>query len=200
MKNSSNKKIFSKQFESAIKALKAGKDFNYSSLQVPPGFAKIPLNSDGRPVLTSSVSSSSLAAPARPTARRASPQPQETKAVSEEADDDLLAQLENEIDSDDDDEDDAPLDPEEEKFNQQIRAAQKFIPKMDLPPKDDFQEEKVPKKKAKPTVEIAQFPQVIDQQLQIPQIPQPRPQVAKPVITQNTKSNSQGYNIVHCLY
>jgi len=50
-------------------------------------------------------------------------------------DDDLINQLENEIDdNDDDDLDDGIVDPEEEKFNQQIKAASKFIPKNMLPP------------------------------------------------------------------
>jgi len=167
--------------------LKAGKNFDYSSLQVPPGFARIPLTSDGRPVLTSSSSSSNLSVASRPV-QKSSPQPEKKlQMVNDEADDDLLAQLENEIDSDDDD-DDGPLDPEEEKFNQQIRAAQKFIPKMDIP------KEELPKKKSKQSiVEIPQFPPV-DNQLEIPQIPAPKPQVPnsgpKPAI-QIGKSNTQ---------
>lgn len=107
-----------KAFDDAIKATKSGKNFDYSALVVPPGFSQIPLN-NGRPVLN--------AAPARlnPVAPPKAPSPKPPPVVN---DDDILDMLEQELDMNDV-ESDNDVDPEEEKFNKQIAAAQKFIPK-----------------------------------------------------------------------
>lgn len=167
-----------KQFDNAIKATKSGKDFNYTELQslVPPGFAKIPLR-DGRPVMVS------LAPPDRP-AQRVSPQPAKKMVpIETDADDDFLAALENEIGDDYDD--DGPLDPEEERFNQQIQAAQKFIPKIDMPNDDMLadQTNAIKKQKLKPkgppqSIEIPQFPQVEEVQRLPIEVPQPKPKAS----------------------
>jgi hypothetical protein len=127
-----------KQFEDGIKAIKENKPFNFEELKVlvPPGFAQIPLQ-NGRPISTQIPSSHSSNNNANTTQQRissASGSKQQTKKIEtyDNDDDDLINQLENEID-DDDLGDDGMVDPEEEKFNQQIKAASKFIPKNMLP-------------------------------------------------------------------
>ncbi len=131
-------KIYNKQFEDGIKAIKENKPFNFEELKVlvPPGFAQIPLQ-NGRPISTQIPSSHSSNNNANTTQQRissASGSKQQTKKIEiyDNDDDDLINQLENEID-DDDLGDDGMVDPEEEKFNQQIKAASKFIPKNMLP-------------------------------------------------------------------
>lgn len=128
-----------KKFDDAIKATQSGKNYDYNSLQalVPPGFSKIPLN-EGRP-----VTSSRLAPSTRPQAKvspRVSPQAaRKTAADDDLAGDDILDMLENELNmAGDDDDDDGDIDPEEERFNQQIKAAQKLIPNIPMP-KDDIE-------------------------------------------------------------
>lgn len=169
-----------KAFDDAIKATKSGKNFDYSALVVPPGFSQIPLN-NGRPVLN--------AAPARlnPVAPPKAPSPKPPPVVN---DDDILDMLEQELNMNDV-ESDNDVDPEEEKFNKQIAAAQKFIPKDIKVPEPDYdendllndedilQENQIPKpkikKQPKPEQQIPQiqpFPKV-------PQFPKPSPQAAK---------------------
>jgi len=132
-----------KQFEDAIKATKEGKNFNYAELTVPPGFCQIPLR-DGRPIgggggggSTSTSSSgnadvhrhSSTLNPGAPSVKpapaRVQPPAAASKYEDEEASDDLLRYLENEID--DDDLNDIEPDPEEEKYNKLINNASKHI-------------------------------------------------------------------------
>lgn len=158
-----------KQFESAIKATKTGKDYNYDELQtlVPPGFAKIPLQ-DGRPVIKST---SSRLVSAVETQERISLQPKKREKSNdpEEASDDLLKMLENELDIKDvDDDDDGCIDPEEEKFNKQIKAAQKLIPNLPVPKDEVFDEKIIPIKKNSEPIqendqvsEINQIPKIV---------------------------------------
>ena len=117
-----------KQLEDAIKATKEGKPFNYSELTVPPGFHQIPLR-DGRAI--TSISSAAPVVQNRAEPKAVVEKYDNIKVNEHEASDDLLNQLENELGDDFDD--DGYVDPEEEKFNQQIKAAQSFIPKMKLP-------------------------------------------------------------------
>lgn len=129
---------------------------------VPPGFAKIPLRQDGRPILSGAqsgeagttkpsgaqTSSSSLnqpnrtsQLPSRPAPAPPAP-PATTSRNSDEVDDDLLAALENEADDIDDD-GGAAHDPELEKINRQINSLMPSIKKV-VPPKhnlDDDDEE-----------------------------------------------------------
>ena len=131
-----------KQYEDAIKATKEGKTFNYGELVVPPGFSQIPLMRDGRPVVGSNNNSGGRSEPhksnssinpvpsAKPTpARVPPPAPAPASNLNsrdeEEASDDLLRYLENEID--DDDLNDIEPDPEEEKYNKLINNASKHI-------------------------------------------------------------------------
>ena len=129
-----------KQFEDAIKATKEGKTFNYAELVVPPGFSQIPLR-DGRPVLGSnnrsghteanrhapSVNPTPSVRPLPPIVQTHVPEPKANLNFrdDDEASDDLLRCLENEID--DDDFNDIEPDPEEEKYNKLINNASKHI-------------------------------------------------------------------------
>lgn len=194
-----------KKFDAAIKATNKGAQFNYEELQnlVPPGFSKIPLSS-GRPILAPSLAVSQNSQQQR----RVSPQPPK-KAVpvqppaDYEVDDDFLAQLEKELDgSECGDDDDEPMDAEEARFNQQIAAAQKFIPKMDLP-KDGMMEEQVVKKQKTKLkqqandltpIESPDLDQFQEDQFQIPQIPKPKqPQTKQPQppSASTTRTNTQ---------
>jgi len=78
--------------------------------------------------MPSSSSSQRISAPAnqKPT------KPETYESMNDDASDDLIDQLEKEIG--DDYLDDGEVDPDEESFNQQIKAASKFIPKNILPP------------------------------------------------------------------
>lgn len=69
---------------------------------------------------------------------KVSPQPVRKPASTEDdlAGDDILDMLENELNLAGDDVDDGEIDPEEERFNQQIKAAQKLIPNIPMPKED----------------------------------------------------------------
>lgn len=193
-----------KKFDDAIKATQTGKNYDFNSLQalVPPGFAKIPLN-QGRP-----ITSSSLAPASRPQPKvspKVSPQ-RARKAESTEdnlAGDDILDMLENELNlAGDDVDDDGEVDPEEERFNQQIKAAQKLIPNIPMP-KDDIQQKiegmkkQMPKQpkvdyndidldaledppELPPMPKLPKIPQIIHVQPQPRPIPQEAPAPIKP--------------------
>lgn len=133
-----------KQFDDAIKATREGKAFNYAELVVPPGFAKIPLQSDGRPIGGGGGAAQTRPTPQQPSSQpnRASqqqpsrpapaPPPAAKPAVSnsDEVDDDLLAALENEADNmDDDDHHDHHNDPELDRINKQINSLMPSIKK-----------------------------------------------------------------------
>ncbi len=118
-----------KQVEDAIKATKEGKNFNYSEVVIPPGFAKIPLERDGKPIIGNGGNGGSRAPPAAATNNRPSP----SKPVvvnhqnnNEDADDDLIRCLEAEMDDNEDFNDIEP-DPEEEHINKLINAASKHV-------------------------------------------------------------------------
>jgi hypothetical protein len=129
-----------KQLEDAIKSTKENKAFNYADIIIPPGFAPIPLQKDGRPLLNvQSAAQMSTGASVNRSSSNVKVAKEEAKVEkAEEIDeDDLIDQLEREIDEHD--LGDEPLDPEEERFNKQINAAKKFIPKLDeFMPKGEF--------------------------------------------------------------
>lgn len=117
-----------KQLDDAIKSTKENKAFNYAEIIIPPGFAPIPLQKDGRPVLN--VQSTTGASVNRSSSNvKVAKEEVKVEKAEEIDEDDLIDQLEKEID--DHDLGDEPLDPEEEKFNKQINAAKKFIPNLD---------------------------------------------------------------------
>jgi coiled-coil and C2 domain-containing protein 1 len=121
-----------KQFEDAIRATSEGKNFNYAELVMPPGFAPIPLR-DGRPILSTGKSAPTTSKPVikQPHLLQEPVQvsnKQQQEEDEDQASDDLLKYLENEI-GDDDDLNDADIDPEEEKFNKLIHDASRHIPK-----------------------------------------------------------------------
>jgi coiled-coil and C2 domain-containing protein 1 len=135
-----------KQFEDAIKATREGKQFDYNQLVVPPGFASIPLQ-NGRPILGDSSSSSNRASqqvkknispPASQNNIKTSPKKQDID-INEEASDDLLEQLENEIDENELEGDDDGLDPEDDHIRKQLSSLMPNIKK--LVPKDDMMDD-----------------------------------------------------------
>lgn len=115
---------------------------------MPPGFAKIPLTSDGRPILGGG--SSSLTAPAAAAGPRASTSSTRVSSIqpsappptnNDEVSDDLLAALENEADAFEDDGGGGGDDPELERINRQLNSLlpgiKKAIPKEHLKKMDD---------------------------------------------------------------
>jgi hypothetical protein len=150
---------FLKQFEDAIKATKEGKACNYNELPVPPGFARIPLKPDGRPILgpdSGTSSDRSSLQPSTLSSNRASQQQQannkspsqatrtshvpsmattnKTEAYdNDELGDDLLAQLENEIDDNDLDDDPNDHDPELANFNKKLKNLMPNIKNLGVP-------------------------------------------------------------------
>jgi hypothetical protein len=120
-----------KQLEDAIKSTKENKAFNYAEIIIPPGFAPIPLQKDGRPILTAQSTAQSTSTSVSRSSSNVKVSKEEKRVEKEEEidEDDLIDQLEKEID--DHDLGDEPLDPEEERFNKQINAAKKFIPNLD---------------------------------------------------------------------
>lgn len=62
-----------KQYETAIKAHKSGKDFDYSSLPVPPGFPDIPVEDKNRAIVTPPKAPVPVRAPAVPSPDPTSP-------------------------------------------------------------------------------------------------------------------------------
>ena len=135
---------FLKQFEDAIKATKEGKAYNYADLVVPPGFAQIPLQSDGRPVLNASQPNrTSTVSTNQPTSNIGRTQ-EKYDNVSDEAGDDLLEQLSKEID--DDDFGDDCLDFEDDHINSKLNALLPNIKK--ILPKDHIMDDEMDKKLA----------------------------------------------------
>lgn len=207
-----------KGFDAAIKATKLGKDYNYTELQgqVPPGFSKIPLR-DGRPISSSNLAPASSIGPTRLSPQRVSPQPPKRVPppppvdYDEEASDDLLNMLENELDMNDDDfgdDDGGYIDPEEERFNKQIKAAQKLIPDIKVPKEEMLEEDimqpnrKIPKGNPQKLPQISQVPQLpkMPQVQELPQFPQgPQiPQVPtqpKPSIQSQQKSQKHSKDL-----
>ncbi|RNA04241.1 coiled-coil and C2 domain-containing 1-like [Brachionus plicatilis] len=134
-----------KQFEDAIKATKEGKVFNYSDLVVPPGFAQIPLQSDGRPILNASLPNRTSAVPNKPAPKIARNE-EKYDNVNDEAGDDLLEQLSKEIDDDDDDLGGDHLDFEDDHLNRKLNSLMPNIKKM--LPKDHVMDDDFEKKLA----------------------------------------------------
>lgn len=174
-----------KQFDTAIKSLKSGKDFNYTDLKVPPGFAQIPLR-DGRPVMVS------LALPAQPQQQRISPQPQKRApppAPKELDGDELINMLETELDMNDDG-DDEEDDPEMAQFNQQIKAAQRLVPNIPVPEDDMYEKQmekikkQLPKQPKVAEPSLAEIEQTMPKVPELPKLPEPRqpPVIPKPSI------------------
>lgn len=122
---------------------------------MPPGFAKIPLRADGRPILggaheaapnrTSVQAASQGAAAPRPAPAPPRPTSNASAAAAphhtnhEEASDDLLEQLENEIDGDHD-LGDEENDPELDRINKQLKSLMPNLKKM-APPPDDMMDD-----------------------------------------------------------
>ena len=164
-----------KQVEDAIKATKEGKNFNYAEVTIPPGFAKIPLASDGRPILATSGNAKAPAA-GNVAAKRPSPPKQvdvapkhHTNVDDDEANDDLIRCLEAEM-GDEDDFNDIEPDPEEEKFNRLIQDASKHVKPMAKPPKmnaADFDEDEL-------------YDNGLESQVQALRIPKAAPKVPSP--------------------
>ena len=140
-------------------------------------------------------------APTRPQSSKVSPRvsPRASRRAEDDelAGDDVLAMLENELDLNGDDDDDGYCDPEEERFNQQIRAAQKLIPHIPMA-KDNAIDKKIEGMKKQmpkePKIEYDDLDLEADLDVELPAMPKlPKlPQVPQiPKISEPVKLSVQ---------
>jgi hypothetical protein len=125
--------IKKKQYDDAIKATKDGKSFNYKSLNPLPGYAETPLQSDGRPILSTGGGSTGSSSTAGQMSHSTSTTVIKKQKV-EIDEDEMLERLAKELEENDVD-DDHHEDPEEERLNRQINSVMPQIGKMAPMPK-----------------------------------------------------------------
>jgi hypothetical protein len=167
---------------------------------VPPGFAPIPLQ-NGRPILT--TERSSVQQPAA-SSSKPSLSPNNNEKLSsrahhqdpEEASDDLLEQLENEIDENDLGDDDDGFDPEDENIKRQLNSIMPNIKKLvpHDPLMDEFEQQAQAFKIPQPQLRPANKPTGSNnprQSLSPPQQVQPGPKAPSPTSNAQPKQKVQ---------